>query len=240
MSWACDDCNRIFGTWRSRQQHLDALGHDPLDYECRWCDDIFCDEEERRDHEAFDHHYCGDCDRLFQSYNCVKMHLNSRIHRGSDGILCPFCKTGYATATGLAHHLEGGHCSRAPFLNRDEVYKVVRAKDPSGLISKKLLGWHGSERYEVTGNTWNGYAYECYLCHRDFKTLQGLSQHLNSPAHQQPLYHCPNRRNCGRDFKTLAAVMNHLESESCSFIRFEDVQKTVTDLVSSDRRLTFG
>ncbi|KAI1779637.1 hypothetical protein F4818DRAFT_436941 [Hypoxylon cercidicola] len=176
---------------------------------------------------------------MFMNQNNIRMHLNSRTHRGQD-ITCPFCKTGYTSATGLAHHLEGGSCPQASFLTRDEVYRVVRSKDPSDLISKNLIGWHGSASYEATGQTWNGRAFECYFCHREFLQIHSLNQHLNSPAHQQALYHRPNRNGCGRDFKTLAAIMNHLESESCAFTRFETVQRTVGDIMSGNRLLTFG
>ncbi|KAI0386063.1 hypothetical protein F5Y04DRAFT_163258 [Hypomontagnella monticulosa] len=241
MSWACDDCNRVFATARARDQHADALDHSPLNYECDFCDHwIFPDYQTVAQHEADHHHHCTDCNRTFMNANNLRMHMNSRIHRGTS-IQCPFCKTGYTTATGLAHHLEGGNCSKASFLNRDEVYRIVRAKDPGGAISKNLIGWQGSPTvtYSATDRAWNGDGWECYFCHREFNTCNGLNQHLNSPAHQQALYHCPNRNRCGREFKTLAAVMNHLESESCSFTRFENVQRTVGDIVSGNRLLTF-
>ncbi|KAI1461519.1 hypothetical protein F4805DRAFT_235423 [Annulohypoxylon moriforme] len=238
MSFKCLDCPRVFRDWHARYQHCNATDHSPLNYECRCCDEIWSTSELRRDHEAKEHNYCSDCDRTFNNANNLKMHLNSRKHRGT-GIKCPFCKTGFVSATGLAHHLEGGRCSAASSLNRDMVYRAVRMKDPDGVLAKKLIGWHGSSTYEATGSAWNGDAWECYLCHRNFVSMNVLNGHLNSPAHQQALYHCPNRHACGRDFKTLAAVMNHLESESCGYSRFEAVQNTVTQIVSGDRRLTF-
>jgi len=107
-------------------------------------------------------------------------HLRSKIHVG-ENITCPFCKRGFATATGMTHHLEAGSCPRAPQLDRDQIYRLVRSKDPRGTISKNLLGWNGSYKYEATGRAWNGDGYECYLCHREFAKLQGLNQHLGSP-----------------------------------------------------------
>lgn len=95
---------------------------------------------------------------------------------------CPFCHHTFATATGVTHHLEQGSCPKARNVNRDELYRFVRAKDPEGRISKKLIGWHGSSGYEVTGDAWNGAAWECYFCHREFKLCSGLNQHLNSPV----------------------------------------------------------
>lgn len=95
--------------------------------------------------------------------------------------MCPFCKANYVTATGLCHHLENGSCPSTPPLNRDQVYRLVRSKDPCGVISKKLIGWYGSPSYEANNNTWNGSGYECYFCHRVFSSLTGLNQHLKSP-----------------------------------------------------------
>lgn len=169
----------------------------------------------------------------------------------------PFCKRRFVTATGVAHHLESSACPHAPYIDRDNVYQFIRSKDPHGAISKKLLSWHGSDRYEATGRSWNGYAYECYFCHRQFGQLRSLNQHLNSPARtslgfctcashpvdesfldQQDLYHCPNRA-CRLNFKTLASVINHLESESCGFMRFGAVQAKMGNVLSGDRLMKF-
>ncbi|KAI0114604.1 hypothetical protein F4776DRAFT_666750 [Hypoxylon sp. NC0597] len=257
----CGTCWRIFANVRAREQHMIALDHDVPEhecdsclkyfasrnavinhmnaknhwyYECAICDETWPTEELKTEHEIDYHYFCSECDRQFHDHNAIKMHLNSRIHRGLN-IECPFCNKYYATATGLTHHLESGSCPSLPFLNRDEVYKLVRAKDPNGLISKKLLGWNGSPQYEATSAAWNGYAYECYLCHRQFNKLSSLNQHLSSPTHQQNLYHCPKRSGCGREFSSLAALMNHLESESCGYTKFENVQRALPDILSSDR-----
>ncbi|KAI1345021.1 hypothetical protein F5Y15DRAFT_410705 [Xylariaceae sp. FL0016] len=264
MAWTCGSCERVFGSERAREQHMDALGHVADSFECDTCTRCFgssgaarqhmnvcnhfghecyiCDEtwptrEDREAHEAEEHFYCADCDRTFQNYNNIKMHLNSRTHRGLN-LACPFCNTGYTSATGLSHHLEGGNCPRAPTLDRDEVFKLVRRKDPTGIISKNLIGYEGSTKYESTRRSWNGSAYECYLCHRGFKQLQSLNQHLASPTHQEALYHCPKRNSCGREFTSLAALMNHLESETCGYTRFENVQRSIQSVIGSGRRIT--
>ncbi|KAJ3941993.1 uncharacterized protein N0V96_007478 [Colletotrichum fioriniae] len=124
-------------------------------------------------------------------------------------------------------------------LDRDKLYQAVRARDPNGVICKKLLEWHASPIYTATNRTYNYHidAYECYLCHRAFSSLNGLNQHLNSPVHQQKLYHCPNHR-CGREYTTLAAVINHLESESCGYMRFKAVQKNVGQILDPRRMLS--
>ncbi|KAK1585442.1 uncharacterized protein LY79DRAFT_268288 [Colletotrichum navitas] len=242
----CDTCDRFFGSSQAVQQHMNALNHWASDvsdddgpvFECDDCYDCFSDEDDLREHEVQDHYYCDPCDRYFQNHNNIRQHLNSKIHR-SGTIECQFCKKSCKTATGLVHHLEQGACPKAP-LDRDKLYQAVRQRDPNGLISKKLLEWHGSPTYKATERAYNSTvrAYECYLCHRHFGALQSLDSHLNSTAHKQALYHCPSR-NCGREYKTLAGVINHLESESCGFMRFESVQRNVEKVVDPRRMIAF-
>ncbi|KAI1204917.1 uncharacterized protein F4807DRAFT_454291 [Annulohypoxylon truncatum] len=215
FAFTCRNCDRRFALWKGLCQHADARNHTPMQFDCRCCNTTSPSAEDRRAHEAKEHNHCADCNRGFQNANNLRMHMHSRTHRGA-GLNCPFCKKGFTSATGLAHHLEGARCPAASGLDRDAVYRAVRSKDPDGVLAKKLLGWHGSPSYEAGPNSWNGDAWECYLCHRDFVSLKGLNSHLNSVA------------------------LNHLESESCGFSRFEAVQNTVSDIVSGDRRLTFG
>ncbi|ROT38007.1 putative zinc finger protein [Sodiomyces alkalinus F11] len=210
--YECDTCTRRFRTSGACDQHMRDTNHfnqdDEYPYECR-----------------------------FNNANNLRMHLNSRVHKGTQ-MDCPFCDRSFVTATGLAHHLESGGCRKAPFLSRDRVYEIVRRQDPHGAISKNLLDWHGSSEYEATSASWNGDFYECVLCHREFNSLHGLNMHLKSPVHQQSLYHCPNR-GCRSDFKSLAGLINHLESESCGYKRFATVQKHMGGMLSRDRMLTY-
>lgn len=81
----------------------------------------------------------------------------------------------------MTHHLESGSCADARGLNRDQIYRFVRSKDPRGTISKNLIGWTGSDKYEATDYAWNGDWWECYFCHRCFNSRSALNQHLNSP-----------------------------------------------------------
>lgn len=131
---------------------------------------------------------------------------------------------GFTTASGLAHHLETASCRRARNLNRESIYKAISARDIRGNISFDVLVW--DSEFTATGESWNGHAYECYLCHRKFKGLTSLNQHLTSPVHKQILYRCFGI-GCGKQFATLAALFGHLESESCGATRFESVQRSV-------------
>ena len=63
----------------------------------------------------------------------------------------------------MVHHVEHGSCPNARFLSHDDIYRFVRSTEPSGLISKKLIGWKGGDdQYEATYRAWNGDAWECY------------------------------------------------------------------------------
>ncbi|KAJ5777560.1 hypothetical protein N7520_000806 [Penicillium odoratum] len=237
----CDSCDRTFRSQRACDQHMDALDHHRL-FECETCTSQFRSQAGVERHmRELDHWstYCVPCDREFNSENNLRMHRNSRIHRSS-GVLCPFCKTEFVTASGASHHVETGSCSNAPTLNRESIHRLIRASDSRGLITNQQIEWHEENvKYSVTNAAYNGTAWECYCCHRGFRTPAALTQHLNSPIHKQRIYHCPNG-NCPKEFNSLAGLFSHLESESCKFMRFErvqQVQKNLNDAITGGRRL---
>ncbi|KAK0732129.1 hypothetical protein B0H67DRAFT_94285 [Lasiosphaeris hirsuta] len=258
----CNTCDRCFGSENARLQHMRHLNHfggqqqeeedddddddddddndddEEEDEECFVCMHSSPTEEDIKNHEVIVHHYCRDCNRQFENHNNIRMHLNSQLHRGQT-VGCPFCSRAFSSATGVSHHLESGSCPKARGLNCDEVYRIVRSKDPHGIIAKRLIGWTGdSDTYEATDRAWNGSEWECYFCHRCFSSIIALNQHMNSPAHRQELYHCPNR-SCHSEFKTLAATINHLESEACGAMRFETVQRHIGGIISGSRLIGF-
>ncbi|KAF2191199.1 hypothetical protein K469DRAFT_732670 [Zopfia rhizophila CBS 207.26] len=238
--WACETCDYEFWTEDAAAKHMDFVGH-WRQYECEACDTAYRTPQEARRHMELNNHfreyYCESCERGFQNENNLRIHLNSNIHRGSN-ISCPFCKRNFATATGVTHHLESGSCPNARTLNRDIIFREIRKRDPGHLITKKLLTWNreSSSSITVTERCWNGSCYECYLCHREFGSLNALNQHVNSPAHKQKIYHCPGR-GCGKEFVSLAALFNHLESETCGAVKFEAVQRNVGGFLTGRQRL---
>lgn len=257
----CETCNRKFYTQNAANQHMDALDHWAPEFPCEKCTLIFRSQEAADRHMEEKSHfrnYCAACKRRFQNENNLQMvgisstrvalnahqfpqHLRSKVHLGSR-IACPFCKTGFTTASGLTHHLETGSCPNARSLNRDIIYKMIRERDPNGVVTKKQIEWHGDESasYSVTNRAFNGQYWECYLCHRLFNKARYLEQHLNSSAHRQKGYHCPNLKvKCGKEFITLAGLFNHLESESCGFMRFEKVEKRVGDVIQGRKLIAF-
>ena len=54
--------------------------------------------------------------------------------------------------------------------------------------------WFGSAQFAMstrswaTDLSWNGVAYECFVCHATFRNLAGLNQHLQSPTHRAILF----------------------------------------------------
>jgi len=120
---------------------------------------------------------------------------------------------------------------------------MIRERDPHGIITKKQIEWHQDDKvkYSATKRAFNGSYWECYLCHRNFNTVDALNTHLNSPAHKQKVYHCPSpKAKCGKEFVTLAGLFNHLESEACAFMRFEKVQQRVGNILRGGKRITFS
>lgn len=180
--------------------------------------------------------------RLRSGYLTIQKHLNSKIHRGTN-VSCPFCKNNFVSASGLSHHLETGSCPKASGMNRVTIHRALQQCDVNGLFTNKQIEWHQETHlhYQATDRAYNGYSWECYLCHRKFQLRSGLNQHINSPVHQQKVYHCPNRVRCKKEFVALAGLLNHLESESCEFMRFEKVQqtqKTLTDAIMGRKVIT--
>ncbi|KAI0880510.1 uncharacterized protein GGS22DRAFT_197565 [Annulohypoxylon maeteangense] len=232
--YECDSCFCFFPSYGAVVNHMNWMNHWRFKCHVQGCYESFPTEEVQQDHEAEIHYYCEPCNRTFISYNNIRMHQNSRIHRGLD-VPCPHCKKNFVAATGLSHHIESGSCPGAPSSNRDLVFRRIRSKDTNHIISNKLPGWDGSPRYQATALAWNGKAFECYLCHNTYKHLQYLNQHLSSPIHQQNLYHCPKPGACGLLFTTLAGLMNHLESESCGYTKFENVQRSFEPIVYSNQ-----
>ncbi|KAH4102225.1 hypothetical protein HBI38_045870 [Parastagonospora nodorum] len=267
----CGKCDKWFGSLHAAQQHMQAVGHiwecdfcddcywdeDDLDehqqeeghygpkYDCEACDNCYQTFADAKRHmnnkNHWREHWCVSCQRGFENDNNLRAHLNSKIHRGTD-ITCRFCKRGFATATGVTHHLEAGSCPQARSLNRDTILAEIRRRDPKHVITKKLLTYHDTSSSIIASSAsynYNRSCYECYLCHKGFEQLESLNQHLNSPVHKEKAYHCPGRA-CGGEFSALAALFNHLESESCGTVRFDAVQRNVGGILSGKKMIGFA
>ncbi|PMD41398.1 hypothetical protein L207DRAFT_457845 [Hyaloscypha variabilis F] len=223
----CNACNRSFPHGEAYNQHIqNSPAHRSYDtYDCQFCDRDFYSEQSRHQHYSSSHssRYCVDCKRTFMNENNLMQHLHSRTHVGAS-IQCPWCKVGFATASGVTIHLESGRCT-ASGLNRQKLNHMVHQLDRKNIITRPMLTLPGYSNVETfaTDRSWNGRAYECYLCNREFTSLNGLNNHIKSPVHEQNLYRCP-KISCGREYKLLSGLVQHFESESCGIMRFGVVQ----------------
>ena len=128
------------------------------------------------------------------------------------------------TDVSCLHSLESGRCT-ASGLNRHKINHMVHQLDRNNVITRPMITLPGYNNVEniATNRAWNGGAFECYLCTREFNTLNGLNCHIRSPVHEQNLYRCP-KVGCGREYKLLSGLVQHVESESCGIMRFGMVQ----------------
>jgi hypothetical protein len=122
---------------------------------------------------------------------------------------------------------------------------VVRADtnnyitNPARLLTGPL-GWNEPPPRATTWATdlsWNGAAYECFLCNRTYKTLADLNKHLQSPRHQDKIYRCP-KSDCRTEFVTLSGLCQHVEGGSCGVRMFRQVRETMEGLTRGFNMLT--
>lgn len=142
-------------------------------------------------------------------------------------------------------HFEGGACPSG--LNRHELNKLVVRLDRNNLItnpSRLITGPSGTQQLSATRKLWatelsyNGYQYECFLCHAEFGTLLALNKHLQSPRHEDKIYRCPNHT-CGLQYSALSSLTQHVENGQCGVSRFKMVRDVMESLTGGIRALTF-
>ncbi|KAJ6515271.1 hypothetical protein C8R45DRAFT_1058543 [Mycena sanguinolenta] len=209
----CQRCDRHFVTADNLQSHY-RISHSY----CPVCKAFFqsslgLHEHYRQSSEHFNgapHHYCVSCKRLFSSASNLTSHLNSSVHRPKD-VPCfgKGCSLTFVSRAAAFAHLESGRCSSR--MDRQTLNRL---------------------------RAWNGDAYECYLCHHEFRTLQDLNTHLASPRHQQKSYVCPLNV-CRVSFATLSGLCQHIESGRCGVLKFRVVQDAMDQLMGKMKSLTF-
>jgi len=206
---------------------------------------VFDNELDCHEHGQQSHPYCIPCRRAFLSKSNLVAHLNSSVHKSKD-FVCPGkdCGRGFVSKSALLLHFEGGKCPSG--ITREKLNQKIVQLDRNNLITNPARLIAGPRGYEsprvtetwATERSWNGSAYECVLCHRQYRTLHSLNAHLKSPRHQDKIYRCPNRTSCGSEFSALSSLTQHIESEKCGVIRFGGVQSAMDSLLGGMRRLT--
>ena len=148
---------------------------------------------------------------------------------------CPFCSNMFKAPSAIAHHIESG-CHK---INRHQVTAAVKKLNivPEICITPRLLPSsdpHTISTYIATEKSFNETSYECFLCHKGFRTLPSLNTHLASPAHDADEFRCPK---CKRDFTVISALVQHIESEVCGLAKMKEVQGHFDDLTVNFSRL---
>ncbi|KAK7468590.1 hypothetical protein VKT23_003094 [Stygiomarasmius scandens] len=184
-----------------------------------------------------DQSYCTLCHRAFVDDRALHQHLQAKHDHLTHN--CILCKRRFRFPSSIAQHIESGGCKKE--INHHHVTAAVHAMNISPTISipRRIEGpplVAAVMIYSATDLAFNGIAYECYLCHREFGTLHGLNCHLRSPIHDADEFVCPNVV-CGKTFKVISSLIQHIESESCGLAKFKTVEKYANRLSARFSRL---
>ncbi|KAH7924474.1 hypothetical protein BV22DRAFT_505510 [Leucogyrophana mollusca] len=230
----CHFCDQHFDDKGDLQDH--EVGSHPV---CSPCNMVFIDEDDIHDHNLQCHHYCALCRRTFESSSNLRNHLNSSTHVAKH-VDCPFngCSMSFVSKSAVVLHLESGACRSGA--NRFAVDRYIREVDRTNIITdpSRLLtsGDYENVQYSATGAAWNGRAYECIICHSEFRALDDLNRHMASPRHQDKVYRCPLDTCCAH-FVTLSGLGQHIESEKCGVSKFKAISDAMDNLWNETPRL---
>lgn len=181
--------------------------------------------------------------RVFQQQRHLDTHLRaSKIHN-TPVHFCPGrrCTKAFVSPSDLVQHLESGACRSR--MNRASVNKLAIQSDSHGVFTNPNRLSAGSSDTpsepepsatpEIT-EVFVGAAYECTLCHRTFPTFSRLSDHVQSPAHDPKIYHCPTAHDGGDvEFKTLSGLLQHGESECCDVRKSQNQATQTLDVLTA-------
>jgi len=206
---------------------------------------MFDSHEELQAHDRDVHIYCTECKRSFQNESNIRHHLNSKLHQPTN-VRCPGrgCERAFVSHAALVFHFESGTCSSR--MTREKLNRLAVRADTTNYITnpaRLLTGPQGGFEPPVPAATWatefswNGVAYECFLCNSEFKTLPRLNQHLQSPRHDEKIYRCP-KSDCHTEFVTLSGLCQHVEGGTCGVRTFKRVRDTMESLTRGFNSLT--
>ncbi|KAF9561630.1 hypothetical protein CPC08DRAFT_735496 [Agrocybe pediades] len=228
-SYGCDWCGTRF---RSRYALIQHWTQSPQHHYCQYCDKHYPNAGALENHRESDHFYCSSCEkvfesehglhshyrqspkhdwcdlckRLFQNANNLKTHM--RCVHGPKNVKCvsDHCDKKFISRSAMIKHLEMGKCPSG--IDRYDVHKCVRRTDDDQLIMKAPIS--------VAEDSWNGHAFECPLCDKEFDYAKSLASHLISPKHKDEirLYSCPGW-DCDLRFRLFSAFVEHVDSKKC-------------------------
>ncbi|KAF8420726.1 hypothetical protein EV426DRAFT_242379 [Tirmania nivea] len=239
----CEPCRQYFSNAHGLEQHeKNSIQHLRMVwvYACELCS-FGCDElEVIENHKEKEHYWCKLHDRFFQNENNLRQHKLSKAHGRSKK--CPLCSCTFPTFYALTLHLEAGTCASG--MNRRKVDQRVHEIDRGGVFTdQKRIGfgeWESEPDIWADFNAWNGSAYECDYCDREYGTLGKLNGHItqcHAPKRTEYIYSCPG---CGRKFKLFSQLMGHVEQTGTCTVK-EDIRlKAMLPGTLNRRTLTMG
>ncbi|PCH35671.1 hypothetical protein WOLCODRAFT_50037, partial [Wolfiporia cocos MD-104 SS10] len=221
----CNRCDLVFTSERALQMHKQRSDAHHI---CEICEDKdLTTQKGLIQHNRQKHWYCSECNRVFQSESNLQSHMNSALHRGRT-IACmgEGCSKTFPTMEALLQHFESGTCPSG--ITREGLDRTLAHIDQNRIFTNPARLTRGSGNHSngsctvpnATVQNWNGRAYECPRCDREFRTLDALDKHMQSPTHAEKTYRCPRGcSGCGKKFRTASALMQHANNGSCNGTR---------------------
>ncbi|KZL64275.1 zinc finger protein [Colletotrichum incanum] len=217
MTFTCGTCWREFPAgWQSREQHVNATGHQIANNECEFCDRFFCDRHAVGQHmDALGHwandvsdddteYECGDCSVCFSDEE------NLREHEVQGHYYCKPCNRYFQNYNNIRQHLNSSiHRSsalRCPFCNQPRntatglIHHLEQVACPKAPLDRDKL-------YEaVRRRDPNGIISKNLLEWRSSPTYTAIERAYNKAANAYECYLCH------RLFSTLHGLNSHLNS----------------------------
>ena len=154
----------------------------------------------------------------------------------------------FKTPSGMAMHLENGNCQKMK-INRHQVTNAVHSMNLMPNISVATASIQAptstpmaSSFLIATEASFNGHRhrYSCPIpdCSKDFRKLDALNHHLNSPAHDTDQFKCPG---CKKEFNLISGFVQHVESRTCTSPISRQLEDNIDQLAGMlSRRLKFN
>jgi hypothetical protein len=131
-------------------------------------------------------------------------------------------------------------------MTREKLNRIVVHADTNNYITNPNrlltgpLGWNeppAPTTVWATNRSWNGVAFQCFLCNATYRQLAHLNQHLQSSYHQNKIYRCP-KSDCRIEFAALSGLCQHVEGGSCGVRMFRQVRETMEGFTRGFNMLT--
>ena len=239
-NYNCALCTRSFINQSALNNHTrDYHRRRYKPYHCALCNRSFGDQSalgnHTRDYHRRRNKRYASSNRSFSDQAALNNHIQlGGLHQDAK---CPFCPSYFVSPSAVAHHIESG-CHG---ITRNQVTHAVKTLDivPNICISQRIEGASPTppstiKYYIASPRSFNGRAYACFLCQRMFRSLNSLSDHLNSAAHDANEFKCPK---CKKRFKLISALIQHIESAACKLAGLQQIQNHFLDLIPRFSRL---